>query len=194
MLAFAVGAAIDWFWEIAALGAIFFLAAGVARRRPLRPARRRRRVAEATRTAESAASASPSPAWRSPGSRRWRWSGRCWSTARSTPARAPPADGDLGQRRRPRRHGPLDRALGRLALRPARPARRAPGRLRRPRSTASARRSTARTATGSLLPALAGRARGRRTRPRPRPTSSRRAQLNPLDECLRGKGLRMSAG
>jgi O-Antigen ligase len=28
-LAFAVGAAIDWFWEIAALGAIFFLASGV---------------------------------------------------------------------------------------------------------------------------------------------------------------------
>jgi O-antigen ligase len=30
MLAFAVGAAFDWFWEIAGLGAIFFLAAGVA--------------------------------------------------------------------------------------------------------------------------------------------------------------------
>ena len=29
MLAFAVGAAFDWFWEIATLGAIFFLAAGV---------------------------------------------------------------------------------------------------------------------------------------------------------------------
>ncbi len=29
MLAFAVGAAFDWFWEIAALGAVFFLAAGV---------------------------------------------------------------------------------------------------------------------------------------------------------------------
>ncbi|HVY96534.1 MAG TPA: O-antigen ligase family protein [Solirubrobacterales bacterium] len=29
MLAFAVGAAIDWLWEIAAMGAIFFLAAGV---------------------------------------------------------------------------------------------------------------------------------------------------------------------
>ena len=28
MLAFAVGAAIDWFWEIAALGAVFFIAAG----------------------------------------------------------------------------------------------------------------------------------------------------------------------
>lgn len=30
MLAFAVGAAIDWLWEIAALGAVFFLAAGAA--------------------------------------------------------------------------------------------------------------------------------------------------------------------
>ena len=29
MLAFAVGAGIDWFWEIAGLGAVFFLAAGV---------------------------------------------------------------------------------------------------------------------------------------------------------------------
>lgn len=29
MLAFAVGAAFDWFWEIAAMGAVFFLAAGV---------------------------------------------------------------------------------------------------------------------------------------------------------------------
>jgi tetratricopeptide (TPR) repeat protein len=30
MLAFAVTAALDWFWEVAALGAVFFLAAGVA--------------------------------------------------------------------------------------------------------------------------------------------------------------------
>jgi hypothetical protein len=29
MLAFAIGAALDWFWEIAALGAVFFLAGGV---------------------------------------------------------------------------------------------------------------------------------------------------------------------
>jgi len=29
MLAFSIGAAFDWFWEIAALGAVFFLAAGV---------------------------------------------------------------------------------------------------------------------------------------------------------------------
>jgi len=29
MLAFAIGAAFDWFWEIAGLGAVFFLAAGV---------------------------------------------------------------------------------------------------------------------------------------------------------------------
>ncbi|HXR30070.1 MAG TPA: O-antigen ligase family protein [Solirubrobacterales bacterium] len=29
MLAFAIGAALDWFWEIAGLGALFFLAAGV---------------------------------------------------------------------------------------------------------------------------------------------------------------------
>ena len=43
MLAFAVGAAFDWFWEIAALGAVFFLAAGVlvgARCRQLAPGAR----------------------------------------------------------------------------------------------------------------------------------------------------------
>lgn len=41
MLAFAVGAAFDWFWEIAALGAVFFLAAGTlvaGRCRQLAPA------------------------------------------------------------------------------------------------------------------------------------------------------------
>jgi O-antigen ligase len=43
MLAFAVGAGIDWFWEIAALGAVFFLAAGIlvsARCRQLAPSSR----------------------------------------------------------------------------------------------------------------------------------------------------------
>jgi O-antigen ligase len=43
MTAFAVGAAFDWFWEIAALGAVFFLAAGAlvaARCRQLVPAGR----------------------------------------------------------------------------------------------------------------------------------------------------------
>ncbi|HWM64120.1 MAG TPA: O-antigen ligase family protein [Solirubrobacterales bacterium] len=41
MLAFAVGAALDWFWELAGLGAVFFLAAGAAvaaRCRQLAPA------------------------------------------------------------------------------------------------------------------------------------------------------------
>ncbi len=41
MLAFAVGAAFDWFWEIAGLGAIFFLAGGRGRRGALRSARGR---------------------------------------------------------------------------------------------------------------------------------------------------------
>ena len=39
--------------------------------------------------AASAATAWPSPEWCSPGSRRSPWSGRCWSSARSTPARPP---------------------------------------------------------------------------------------------------------
>jgi tetratricopeptide (TPR) repeat protein len=41
MLAFAVGAALDWFWELAALGSVFFIAGGIAvaaRCRQLSPA------------------------------------------------------------------------------------------------------------------------------------------------------------
>ncbi len=83
ILAFAVAAALDWFWEIAALGAVFFLAARPARRRPLRAARA---AAPATRRGQEPRLASPSPAWPSPGSPPSRWSARCWSSTNSTPA------------------------------------------------------------------------------------------------------------
>ena len=77
----------DWFWEIAGAGRDLLPRRRRRGRGPLRPARRR--PGRDRRAARSAASASPSPAWRSPGSRRSPWSARCWSTARSTPARAP---------------------------------------------------------------------------------------------------------
>jgi hypothetical protein len=47
MLAFAVGAALDWFWEVAAVGAVFFLAAGVLVAARCRQVARLRRPAEA---------------------------------------------------------------------------------------------------------------------------------------------------
>ena len=81
--------AIDWFWEIAAVGAIFFLAGGAlvaARCGQLAPGARGRR----RRPGERALRARGRRAWRWPGSPRWRWSGRCWSNTRSTPARPPP--------------------------------------------------------------------------------------------------------
>ena len=59
------------------------------------------------------------------------------------------AGGEPRQRRRPRQHGALDRALGGVSLRAARPARRAPEANTRPRSGGSRRRSNARTTTGS---------------------------------------------
>ena len=149
-VAFAVGAGFDWFWQIAGLGVDLLprspgsrspraapsMAAG---RRPLREPEER----TALRPRRSA-----DLAW--PGSRRWRWSGRCWSNTRSTASQNAAAARRPAERRRPRRTGPLDRALGRLALRPARPARRAAGRIRDSRDRPlHDRRSTARTTTGS---------------------------------------------
>ena len=68
-LAFAVVAGLDWFWEIAGLGAVFFLASGV-----LVAARCAQLTAPpipaSSPPAKSGASAWRSPAWRSPGSRR----------------------------------------------------------------------------------------------------------------------------
>ena len=86
MLAFAVGAAFDWFWEIAALGAVFFLAAGVVVAARCAPDRRRP-APRAARASGRRFGLDRSRPGRWPGSRRSPWSGRCWSNARSTPAR-----------------------------------------------------------------------------------------------------------
>ena len=93
MLAFAVGAAFDWFWEIADMGAIFFLAAGVLVSCALRAARFRPAAHSRPRVA---ATASPWPGSPWPGSRPSPWSGRCWSNASSSRARPTPPSGNLG--------------------------------------------------------------------------------------------------
>ena len=194
MLAFAVGAAFDWFWEIAGAG------------RGLLPRRRRRWSRRAARSSPPTRGAARPRGdgrrfgldgrrrWPSPGSRRSPWSARCWSNARSSPARPPPPTEDIAQRRRPRRHRPLDRALGRLALRPARPARRAPGRIPG-RDRALRPRDRTR---GPQLAAGTTCAPGSSTRPAkpppPRPTSKRRASSTRWPHACSGRmDLRMSA-
>ena len=87
MLAFAVGAAFDWFWEIAGLGAVFFLAAGVLV--GVRCSQLAGQGERASARPLGATTASRSPGWRSPGSRRLRWSARCWSNASWWRAAAP---------------------------------------------------------------------------------------------------------
>ena len=68
-LAFAICSAIDWFWQIAAIGAIFFLATGVL------VAARCAQLAQERASGDGhrgrAASGSRSAGSRSPGSRRW---------------------------------------------------------------------------------------------------------------------------
>ncbi len=160
MAAFAVGAAFDWFWEIAALGAVFFLAAGAL---------------VAVRCAQLAAGAT--------GKRRdgpryglavsglvlaWIAAIGAGRTA-AGPARTEvePARGGgwrPGRCRQPRRHRPLDRALGRLPLRAARPPGPATGRTARGKRTTDAGDRTRRPQLAALLPALEGRARSRRSR------------------------------
>ncbi len=124
-LTFAVGAAIDWFWQIAALGAVFFLASRRPGRRPLRAAARQRAAADGRGEAAAALRARR----RRPGARLDRGAGADRAAAGRPRARRQQIGGrrrQTRQRRRPRRDRPLDRALGRLALRPARPA--GPGR------------------------------------------------------------------
>ena len=134
----------------------------------------------------SAASASP-----------WRASRVAWIAAialvgpllvdreiKSQPA-APPPTATLGSAVEPRQHRPLDRALGGLALRAARPARRAAGRLPDRDRTATARRSNARTATGSCTtcaPRSSTRPATKRRRGRDLEHARR---LNPQAKCLR---------
>ncbi len=128
MLAFAVGATFDWFWEIAGRWSVLLPRRRRRGRRPLRPAHRR----------------PPAPG-ESQGRRTALRPDRCrlvlaWVSAIALvgpllveheidSSQAAVAEGRLRRRDRPRRNGPLDRALGGLPLRSARPAGRAPGEL-----------------------------------------------------------------
>ena len=111
--------------------------------------------------------------------RRWPWSGRCWSTARSTPATTAAADGNLASAVDHADDGALDRALGGDPLRAARPAGPAHGELPAARPNGWTRRSTAKTKLAPLLPAEQGGARsGERSRGPERTCEAK--QLNPL--------------
>ena len=179
--------AIDWFWEIAAVGAIFFLAAGAlvaARCAPARP-----RPGRGERAAASGgASASPSPAWRV-----------AWITALALigPLLVD-REIDASQRRRRRRqHRPAPSTT------PTPPARSSPG---RPPPTCSSgcwprRRATTRPPSERLAPGDRPRrsatgcsttcGRGSSTRPAtqrpPAPTSPKRSGSTPEEAaCAKG--------
>ena len=126
MLAFAVAAGFDWFWEIAGLGAVFLLAAGamVAARCAQLPAARHATARPSGRRFGLAV-AGLALAWLAA----LALIGPLLVQHEIHASQAAASDGDLTTRRRPRRNGPLDRALGRLALRAARPARRGAGRI-----------------------------------------------------------------
>ena len=96
--------------------------------REVRPARIRGRDKEPRRRT-GGAMAWRSRDWRRPGSPPWHWSGRCWSSARSRPARRRPLTGNIGSAIDRAESRPLDRALGGLALRATGSPRRAAGRL-----------------------------------------------------------------
>ena len=174
MLAFAVGAAFDWFWEIAGAGRRLL----PRRRRPgrgaLRAARRRPRRRRAQ--AEGGASASPSAAWPLAWIAAIALVGPLLVEREIDASQRAAADGRHHQRHRPRR---------------ARPARSSPGPP--PPTCSSACSPSAQgeyptaverlqpgdrprgSQLGAVLPALASRGRGRRTKPPPAPTSERRA-------------------
>ena len=177
MLAFAVGAGFDWFWEIAGLGAVFFLAAGVVVARPLRAARAER----AAKTRERAALRAGR---RRPGARLDRGDRPGRAAARRPRDQGQPerrGQRRSGQRRQPRQDRPLDRALRRLPLRAARPARRAAARIPDRGHPAQQRDRTRRPELAALLPAFSGRARSRRRR-----RGAGRLRTRPTAEPARG--------
>ena len=111
-LAFAVGAAIDWFWEIAALGAIFFLAGGVlvaARCAQLARSARRAPAEHAEQRRYGLAVAGLALAWISRAGADRAAAGRPRDRSR---ARRAAADGDIDQRRQPRRTRPARSSPG----------------------------------------------------------------------------------
>ena len=164
-VAFAVGAAIDWFWEIAAMGAIFFLAGGALVAARCAPAGRGR-----SRRRPECPTAPFRPRDRRFGGRLDRRPRVDRPAARRSRDQSQP-DGGRGrqsrQRDRTRGHGPDDRALGGLPLRAAGPAGRGPGGLPDRRRTAQPGDQPRGSQLAALLPALANRAPGGRRRRRP---------------------------
>ena len=177
MLAFAVGAAFDWFWEIAGLGAVFFLAGGaLVAARCAQLAAARATTAQASERRFGLAVAGLAVAWIAAIA----LIGPLLVEREIDASQGAVADGDLGaavdhadtaRSIEPWAASPyvqlglLAELQGDYATRDRAPHR---------------RRSTARTATGSSTPALASRARGRRRGGGRRPTSSGPRQLNPL--------------
>ena len=151
-LAFAVVAGLDWFWEIAGLGAVFFLAAGVlvAARCAQLPPPASADIAEGEERRFGLAVAGLVVAWIAAVA----LIGPLLVEREINASQSAAADGDLDQRRRPRRDGALDRALRRLSLRPARAARRGAGRLRDRDRTAHASDRPRGPQLAALLPTL----------------------------------------
>ncbi len=159
LVAMAVAFGIDWFWEILAMGSIFFIYAAVAI------------SARCAQQAPAGAPASPEEG------RRWALTAAtlavAWVSAVALVAATPgrtrnhrqPGRGGGGRsarRRRPRRAGAHDRAVRRIALRPARAARPAAGRIRSRDLPLHERDRPRGRELAVVLPALEGRARSRR--------------------------------
>ena len=160
MLAFAIGTGLDWFWEIAGFGAVFFLAAGVVVSVEMRAARRRAGGAETGGAPLRAGGGRP-------GRRLDRGDRADRAAAGPTRTEVEPARGRgrrPRRRRQPRRHRPLDRALGGLPLRAAGPARAAAGRPADGERATDRGDRTRGPQLAALLPALQGRARSRQRR------------------------------
>ena len=181
-LAFAICSAIDWFWQIAAMGAVFFLATGVL------VAARCAQLARSAPPGRDSAGAAPLPA----GDRRARDRvDRGGGAGRSAAGRPRDRRQQLGggrrqpgERRQRRRSGALDRALGDLALQAARPAGGARRATTRPPSRGSTRGSNGKKKAGSSTTC------GRESSTRPATKRRRRAnrreaqRLNPEEKCL----------
>ncbi len=181
-LAFAVGAAIDWLWQIAALGFVFFLASGALVAARCGQLSRRRATSNGDGRAPrryGLAVAGLAVAWLTA----LALIGPCWSTARSTRA---------NRRRRAATSSapsttPTRRARSSRGQRPHTsssacwPRRRA---TTRPRSSASGRRSTARTRTGSSIYLRAKAEHEAGNMGAAEADLAKAQQLNPLEACL----------
>ena len=174
--------AIDWFWQIAALGAIFFLATGVAGRGALRASWRRARRANGTGGAAALQAGD-----RRPGAGLDRSAGADRAAAGRPRDRRQQLGGGRRQpaeRGQPRRTRALDRALGASPYKQlgllAEPKGNYPAAIGRLRPGDRTRRGQ----LAPLLPAGAGsRARPATKRP-PQADLGEAQRLNPEEKCL----------